>query len=182
MLSTNAADFPASSGTPKRRREPDRQQRSRDGDADAKPWRGCRPCVQDPCTQTGRNQRAQIPWRPRNDQLPATRARHLTGGDPPLPQPSKTPVIRPITPLNRLLRRHHTSKLKDGERKRLRRGRDPFRPPGTPSARDRRQPLEFTERGQCSIRRSRPRLPNQRLVFRAATSEGIGGWSARSMP
>ena len=36
--------------------------------------------------------------------------------------------------------------------------------------------------GQCSIRRSHPRLPDQRLFFRAPPSGGTGGWSSRSRP
>jgi hypothetical protein len=59
----------------------------------------------------------EIPRLARNDRQPATRARHITGENAPLPQPSKTLVIRPITPRDRLLRRHQTSTLKNGEKR-----------------------------------------------------------------
>jgi hypothetical protein len=52
---------------------------------------------------------------------------------------------RPVTPLNRLLRRHHTSKLKTGRESDC--AGVAFRfVPTTPPAGGRRQPLEFTQR------------------------------------
>jgi hypothetical protein len=71
---------------------------------------------------------------------------------------------------------------KRGRNARLRESRGPIRAQNTPRQGLGSRSSSPSNTGQCSIRRSRPRLPNHRLLFRAPAFAGTGGWSSRSRP